>query len=511
MAERYDAVIIGAGPGGLTCAGVLAKEGLRVIVVDPNANPGGTARAYQRRGFSFPCGPLGFSRVQARPGGPTGAPVCRRVRYSVRTPGFEAPISLPFDALAGRLAEIFPFERKGIGGFFSEARAVNEALRAAPEGETPVLGEWSRAHASEVLRHLVGDGDLIRLLGAMGTGEPGSGFPLLARMWELMCENGIWYPEGGFNRFCGRLAQAVTSAGGLLKMRSLATRVIVENGRARGVLLSDGTLLEAGAVVSNADFKRTFLDLVEARAQPPEWRSAVRDARETSSNLQVALGVEAAKVNLGAFSWASRLIFRSGERRPPPEWRSAEVDPRALAAQELEVALWSAEDNSLAPPGGAVVVIRAAADHGHFARFRPRRAKRSRDYSGYKTALARALVDEVEPLLPGLGDAVLVSDVATPLTFEDRAGRYSGAVAGWSQRHSDVEEYTVRPLVLTPVAGLFMAGYQAFSWLYYGGVPTAIISGELAAASLLRGVGPVSDVMIPRRPHPGNEESGPMR
>ena len=168
-----------------------------------------------------------------------------------------------------------------------------------------------------------------------------------------------------------------------------------------------------------------------------------------------------------------------------------------MAGEELEVSLWSGDDPSLAPPGAAVVVIRVAADHAHFNRFRPEWGKRIPEYARYKARLAGSLVREVSKLLPGLEQAVLINDVATPLTFEERGGRYAGAVAGWSQRHQDVLDYAVRPLVLTPIDGLYMAGLQAFSWLYWGGVPSAVLSGARAADAVLRGDDPVNEVLFP--------------
>jgi len=64
-------------------------------------------------------------------------------------------------------------------------------------------------------------------------------------------------------------------------------------------------------------------------------------------------------------------------------------------------------------------------------------------------------------------------DVATPLTFEEQGGRSGGAVAGWSWNYEDCPDYRARELVRTPIQGLYMAGYQAFSTLFMGGVPTA--------------------------------------
>ena len=502
MTRRYDAIIVGAGPGGLAAASVLAREGLSPLVIDRNALPGGTARGYSRKGFTFPAGPLGFSNPQTirETLGGSGAldeQEFKRVEYLLDAFDATVPVSLSFDELLPNLVQHFPEEEKGIGAFFGEVREVCAGLRSTPEGERPVLGELGEASAAGRLSDLVRDDRLRRLLGSIGTGEPRLGFPLLASLWEIMCERGIWYPVGGFNALAARLAAEVTERGGEVRLRTPVTGIAVRKGRVRGVNLSDGSVLEAKAVISNADFKTTFLRLVEPDVQPPEWLAAVGRARVTSSNFQVALGVEESAVDLDAFREATRLIYRRKDVSRDPEWNAVEIDPRALSGQELEVCLWSGDDPALAPPGGATVVIRVAADHAHFARYRPAPWKRLPGYKEYKERLAGELIREVSTLIPGIERAAKVIDVATPLTFEERGGRHSGAVAGWSQRHEDLRDYTLRSLVLTPVSGLYMAGYQALSWLYRGGVPTAVLSGAAAAWSVLRVDGPIANVTIP--------------
>jgi phytoene dehydrogenase-like protein len=88
-------------------------------------------------------------------------------------------------------------------------------------------------------------------------------------------------------------------------------------------------------------------------------------------------------------------------------------------------------------------------------------------------------------------------DVATPLTFEERGGRSEGAVAGWSWDYEDNPGYQPMELVRTPIQGLYMAGYQAYSALFMGGVPMALASGHSAAEAVLQGAAPVDEVNLP--------------
>lgn len=526
MAERYDALIVGAGLGGLTAAARLLAEGLRVAVMEADPHPGGTAYTYHRKGFFFPMGPLGFGSpglvadILAR-AGIADPPRLRRVHYEFRAFGLRVPLSLPCHDMITKLIALFPAEEAAISRFFGHMRQLTpQRDRLAAEGSSRARKEDSIS-AAPYLERLTGDWRLRRILGSMGSREPYTGTVLLAAMWSLLSGEGIHYPAGGMRHLSDLLAAGFgweanaaeeargskgitfTRDGGELFLRTEVAGIKVEGGRARGVFLADGTLLEAGAVISNADFKATFLRLLPREAVPDALHQAVASARQTSSNLQVCLGLDASSADLSAYRDASRIIYRGGPQdRPPddagPDWDVPEIDPRALAGEELEATLLSADDPLLAPPGRAVLVIRVAAPHEHFARMRPRHRRRVPGYFAYKTSLARALIEEMSTLVPGLEDAVLYMDVATPLTFEERGGRSEGAVAGWSWEHVEGTQGGAVELICTPVAGLYMAGYQAYSALVLGGVPSAMLSGLKAAEYLLAGAGPDADMRIPR-------------
>ncbi len=250
-------------------------------------------------------------------------------------------------------------------------------------------------------------------------------------------------------------------------------------------------------VVSNGDFKTTFLSLLEQDEIPEILRQEVAAARQTESNLQVSIGLNESQVDLSAFDQGSRIIFQGEGEENPPDWSAPRIEPSRLAAGQMELCLWSADDPALAPAGRAVLVIRTAADHGHFARFRPARGRRVAGYREYKLALGRAMIQEAEKIIPGLNGAIETLDLATPLTFEEQGGRSEGAVAGWSWDYEDGRDASPRELIRTPIGGLFMVGYQAFSALFLGGVPTALESGNRAAAYILEGAGPVAEFHLP--------------
>jgi phytoene dehydrogenase-like protein len=511
MSTKWDTIVIGAGIGGLSAAARLVKDGLRVLVLEKSDHPGGTAYVYTRKGFTFPMGPLGFSSpnlvryaLKDLDHGPDL--LFRRVHYLVNAFGVEVSISLPFDQMKDELARRFPHDRIGIKRFFDNMDKMLSALETPSTDSSRSELEKAEAIPARVfLKGLMGDWRLRRIVGSLGTQEPYSGLPLLAAMWGQMSKEGIWYPDGGMRAFCDRLTKAATrcehgKGHGKIRLGAEVKKIRLSRGRALGVTLTDGTEIDTAAIVSNADYKATFARLVDPQFLPREWLEAVKRAKQTHSVFQVCLGIDKRKVDLSAFSGSSRLISRQSapgdDRKLPTNWLTENLNPTSIAAQETEISLWSKEDSKLAPEGSAVIVIRAEADHRHFLKYRPAPGKRIPAYRSFKLQLGQALISQAAQLLPGLESAIQVVDVATPLTFEERAGRTEGAVAGWSWDFENNPNQSVE-MVRTPVSGLYMAGYQAYSALFMGGVPTALSSGLRAAELLLEGAEPVEAFKLP--------------
>jgi phytoene dehydrogenase-like protein len=510
MSDRWDVIIVGAGIGGLTAAAILVQAGLRVLVLDRNPHPGGTAYVYQRKGFTFPMGPLGFSTpslvrdtLYQLDGGELKL---SKIQYRIKAFDLDVPLSLPFPRMIEELTRLFPTEAKAIGQFFKGTKEIVSAIQFPDvDLNRSVLEKAAEKSALEYLSGLVRDWRLRRVLGSIGTQEPYSSLPLVSAMWELMSNEGIWYPVGGIRSLCERMVQAVIGRQenhqgiGEIRLGTEVKEIRVDKGKVLGVTLKDGMRIDSATVISNADYKITFIKLIDSKTIPDEWNRAVLNAKQTRSNFQVCLGVDGNRVDLSSFKDADRLIYRRSQGTSSEEldWGTDEINPEDLAGQELEVSLLSKNDRMLGPGGTEMIVIRTEAEHSHFTRYRPVWGERLPGYQDYKIRLSRALVQELGNIILGLEKAVLVTDIATPLTFEEQGGRSGGAVAGWSWNYEDRPDYHPRELVRTPINGLYMAGYQAFSTIFMGGVPTAMESGKRAAQAVLQGAGPVEKIMIP--------------
>ncbi len=509
MSGGWDTLVIGAGIGGLTASAHLLKEGLRVLILERNPHPGGTAYEYDRKGFTFPMGPLGFShpgliRNRLEEIGQASGLEFLRVFYRIIAFDLDIPLSLPFPEMMKELSRLFPHETQGIEQFFKSVEEILTIQKTSESAHHPLpSNESMKSSAEAFLNHFIKDGRLRRILGSIGTREPYSGLPILSAMWNLMCQEGIWYPKEGMKSFCDRFAMAVKrnkSGSGEIRLNTEVATIRVEKGKALGVILKDGTKIDSAAVISNADYKKTFIHLLGPGAISAEWYHAVSTARQTGSILQVSLGIDSGKADISVFKKGTRLIYRQSKKELRPQeldWDKPEIEPEALASQELEVSLWGRDHSSISREEKISIVIRTEADHRHFVKYRSFPNRRILSYSEYKNRLGRALIREIESIIPGLEKSIMVMDVATPLTFEDQGSRSGGAVAGWSWDYEDFHDNQPKELIRTPIHGLFMTGYQAFSALFMGGVPTAMESGRRAAQAVLEGALPLQKILIP--------------
>ncbi len=502
----YDALVIGAGLGGLVCAAKLSRRGKKVLVLEKKPHPGGTSYVFRRGPDCFPMGPLAFSFPERAGEFLAEAGVAdeikfKRVHFELLTPSFDIVYSRGLRDLQAELARTFPHESDGIEAFLAELMALIPFLKdldrwhpdfsldprsASPPGgggagrRCPLefVETYSNLPASGLLDKYFRDARLKNFLGSQGTSAPEISLLQLAFMWNIMSESGIWFPSCGIHRLSELLRDAVLKSGGEVRLGAPVEKILIEGGRAKGIRTQSGEVIEGRWVISNADLKRTFVELIEPGHIRPDYRALIRNVPYTDSELCVYLGVDPAKVDLSRMRAGHLFFLKNGDGR-------GKDDPTDFDRREIEICLWSEYAADAAPSGRAVIVLRVGLPYALFDSWRTGEKRRRENYHQYRKTLAAKLISTAESALPGLASAVELMEVATPLTYRDWGQRYQGSIAGWTRSADLAAALPGKLLIKTPFPNLLMVGIYAAAELFLGGVPTSMFTASRAADYVL--------------------------
>ena len=522
MSER-DILVIGGGVNGLTCAAYLAKGGFRPIVLERQPAIGGGAQTSEiAPGFRVPllahaCGPLrrdvvddlqlashGLTFLSAEisvaglgAGEPvrlyedvrrTAADLGRLSAHDAATwPGFVSSVAAlgrvigtlfmstppPIDGLAGR--DLWSLLRT-LRAFRSLDK--QDAYRLLRWGPMAVADLVAEAFETELLRATVAaDG----ILGTrFGPWSAGSGMVLLLRAAnEAVGQPRAWFCQGGPGSIAAALERALRKLGGEIRLDTGVSRVLVENERARGVLLADGSEMRGRAVVSALEPKRTFLDLCDPIDLAPEflWRMRHYRTHGTLAKINLALSARPRFTGLETEDLAARIRIA-----PDIDYLERAFDHSKYgqysAEPFIELTLPSVLDPSLAPNGGHVLSA--------YMQFAPYHL-RGTSWEAERDSLARVAVDTIEGHAPGLRASIVAQQVITPLDLERTYGFTGGHIF-----HGELaldQMLTMRPLLgwgqyRTPIRDLYLcsSGTHPGTGLTGG-------SGANAAREILREIG----------------------
>jgi prolycopene isomerase len=487
--DAYDAIVVGAGIGGLTAGAFLARAGRRVLVLERHDRPGGYAHAFRRRGYRFDSAVHVVGGCEPRPF--EGAALLHRVLaalgvrercdfvrvdpgYRVEWPGLALDAPSELEPFVEAHVERFPAEEKGIRGFVADCLAIrSEAARAEEAADPfarperfPLLLRYRRATLAHVLSDRIADpaarAALATLWPYLGLPPSRLSFLYFASMLMSYVADGTYYCRGTFQALAEALASALVARGGELTLRSPVRRILVEAGRAAGVVLENGQRIRAPLVVSNADARQTVEELAGGEHFPARYRERLAAASASTSAFVV---YAAATRDLAREGLAHETFLYAG-----PDHEAAFAGGVAGEPAWLSVTLPSRLDPGLAPPGEQLLVLTTLVDF--------RAAPRWREA---KPALERRLLALVERRLPGLAQELRFAESATPRTFERYTRNAEGALYGF-----DVTPQQVGPGRLdneTPLPGLLLAGH----WTRPGGGVVGVVRSGLRAARLALG------------------------
>jgi phytoene dehydrogenase-like protein len=522
MAQPYDAIVIGGGHNGLVCAAYLARAGRRVLVAERRDRVGGAAVTEEVfPGFRFSVysyvvsllrpeiiRELDLARhgLQILPLESTLTPLPngdhlaqwndpdrnRRslARHSPRdAEAYDEYARLmhqmaravkpilamvppdPASLAPGELAGVARFGRylRGLG-----ARQFHELHRLLTMSAADYLDGWFESEALKATKAASG------IIGTLlGPRSPGTAFVLLHHyMGELDGVFRAWgFARGGNGAVSEAIAAAARGFGAEIRTDAPVAQVLLQGGRACGVLLENGDEIRARTVISNADPRRSFLQLVGEKHLPENLAEALRRYRfrGSSGKVNLALGelpdftcLPGAGAHLrGAISISPSVDYLE---RAYDEAKYGEFSRRPY----LDVVIPSLLDPAMAPPGKHVMSI--------FAQYAPYQLNGGWD-DARREAFGDAVVDTLAEYAPNLKGAILHRQVITPADIERAVGLSEGNI--FQGELSLQQMFFLRPAAAwaayrTPIDGFYLCGAGTHPG---GGVMGA--SGRNAAAAIL--------------------------
>lgn len=509
--SSFDVIVVGSGVGGLVAAALLARSGRSVLVVDRHYVAGGNATIFKRPGYEFDvgvhylgeCSPSGLLPRILRAAG--AAPI-RFLELDpdgfdrLVFPGLEFRVPRGLDAYRKRLVEVFPSEHQGIDRY---VRLLRDVRSLASLGGRPLSALWVLPRAHLALRHL--SSTLAEFLDsctrdprlrAVLAGQQGLyGLPperVSAVMHAAVSGHyvqGAFYPEGGGQVLADRLVESIERHGGKVLLRAAVRRILIESGRAVGIELDNPHLgrrvVRAPVVISNADLKRTILDLVG-----PEHFPSALVRRTRRFQMAPALGVVylGLRRDLKAEGWpnANVWIYPSFDLSGPyREVRDGRI-PREPFCFVSIATLKDPGNRKVAPPGVTNLQLMGVAPSEPeswdttYAELASGAYRKNTAYLAHKREFAERLMDQTQRVIPELRESIVFQEVATPLTHVRYVGSTGGTAYGLAATPS--QTFFRRPGAKTDIPGLLLCGANTMSG---HGIAGAMSSGLMAAAELV--------------------------
>jgi len=476
----YDVIIIGAGLGGLTAGAKLAKEGMRVLLLEQHDRPGGCASTFTRRGFTME---VGLHEMDGLHPGDMKNRIFEDLGIYTQVEFLPVPefyrflndrldLVVPHDpeAAKGILKKQFPGQAQGIDDYFYHVLNAKRVMIANRNNPDRNVGSF--------LDEIISDEDLkLVLLGNLGYfhDDPYS----LSWIYYLTAQGSYYggranYIKGGSQQLANALSRVITDHGGSVLLNHLVTSIDYAGGKPVGVTheKTRGNRKETGSdradrIIVNA----AVPNLAETLLSKPDRErlaGAISGNKLGASLLTVYYGFRKPLKDLGNRHY-STFLFDASVKSPRDIHTNNHSD---FSTRSFTLVDYSQVDANLAPEGksvGAVCAVDYPADWEGLDR---------NEYNRMKADVADMITSRCEQFIPGFRDAVEYAEVATSLSVRRFTLNPGGAVYGFAQNPGKPTTY---------LSALPDNIHIASAWgKFGGGFSGAIFSGYMTAMDLLR-------------------------
>lgn len=485
--KQKKVIIIGAGPGGLSSAMILAHRGYEVVVYEKQAYIGGRTSALKAGDFTFELGPTfimlpqAFEEVFTLSGRKlsdyiTWQRLDTMYRLCFRD-GREFNVSFDKEKLKTEIARLFPGDEKGYDRYLKAQKRKFERmypclkvpyehwyhylrlklLRAAPVMDLfssiyDVMGKFFKHEDMKISMTFQA-----KYLGMSPWECPGP-FTILSYMEHAF---GIYHPIGGVHKIPEAMAAVAREDGADIRLGNGVEKIIVEDGRAVGVKLADGSEDRGDFVIMNADVAMGMSKLIP-EAYRGRWNDERLEKQEYScSTFMMYLGLDK------QYDIPHHNIFFAQDYKD----NIAEIAEKKILPQDPSFYIQnaSATDPTLAPAGKSTIYVLVPVPNlSAGIDWTVEKAK-------YRDHILKQIAERTE--MKDIADHIEVERVVTPLDWQDKIDVFKGAV--FNIAHTLGQMLYLRPHnEFESLPGLYLVGGGTHPG---SGLPTILESGRIAA------------------------------
>jgi phytoene dehydrogenase-like protein len=477
---QYDAIIIGSGIGGLFCGNILAKAGLKVLLLERHYMLGGFCSTFRRRGFVFDAA-THFYPLLGNPTTLTGKllqdldiptewvkmdPVDQFHIPSL--PTFAVPAD--FGQYLDKLKNLFPEEAAHVDAYFAELRQAylygllyyfkgvdNE--RARHFEKFSLLDKLNQHFRAPRLKTL-----LMADTPHWGSLPDRTSY-LFDAMLRLAYFLGNYYPKGSSQKFADDLGRGLTARGGHILKCASVEKILIENGKAEGVRISTVSRrapeqyeFRAPLVISNADAVHTYENLIgeeHCGRWPIEHLKSLKPSYPCFLTHLGLRGMDPATLAAAeGYYWTS-------------------YDPGDATRTVFKVFIPTHFDPEIAPPGCQILIVQ---------KLTPVRMEDVKDWPAYKQSVEEQIMSRLRRILPDIDSHIVVKMSATAMTSYRFTNNWQGAMLGWEMSPEQLAGNRLPNM--TSIKNLHLVGH----WTQPGGgITPVIVSAQRVARIILSG------------------------
>ena len=494
----FDAVVVGAGNGGLTGALTLSKAGKKVLLLERHNIPGGCGTTFRRGRFEFEVALHQLYDISNNYRGEKGflrrifeeLNVWNKIDFVMQKEAFRLAIPgvgeivLPgsHDGFVQKLQELAPDSADAIRDYQALVDKIGEEsgllYQSIAEDEpltrekAPLIFEYGAKTGKEVLdryfKNPMIKGVYRALFGYLGM--PVDRVPFLALAALYARGEGTCYVKGGSQAMSSALTDEFLASGGIIKFNTAVEKILVEDNLVKGILTDKGDTFRTNTVLCNANRINVYVDMIDEQQVPESVFADLRVSTPSMSSFGLFIGLDCTAREAGIEHATSFMAAPMGSPRMRYDvgLRQTQVIPGGY------MSCYNIDDPDSSPQGTSMLTILSSQMADAWTSLPPEK------YAEAKMEYAEKLLDFLYQFHPNIRGHIEEMEAFTPVTLMRYIHSPGGCIYGVDAYFKDLIANKMQ--ARSPIRGLYFCGAS----LLFGGFNSTLTSGYVAAKLILK-------------------------